>query len=238
MNLAVIICVYKHEFIDELLAEIPTSVDLWVVDNSGDWEGQADYIIRPPKNLRWTRGTNRGIEAAYNASIADRNAYDAFVLMNDDVRLSPGFFDGLRAASDAAGEALVAPLYDDVYDHQKGPYRGPAANYQVPLTPGLERVPFVDFTCVLIPASVINSIGMLDEINFGEYGWGADYDYCLRAKALNIPIYTSHLSYLNHMHQGTAKTIDSDWSSLAGNEMELGMTNKYGPEWREKVWND
>lgn len=239
MRIAVVVPVYgQHHLTDAVLGDLlgqepAPGVELWVyvVDNRGDWDRGHPiraHTILPGENLGWTRGTNLGLRVA-----AAERAFDAFCCLNNDVRLDPRFVDGLAGALRARPDAgLVAPLYDDVWAHQKGPYQGPAAGYVRPDPPTEREVGFVDGTCLLLPRATYEQVGPFDEHHFGRHGWGADIDYACRVRATGAPVLVTDRAYLNHAHQGTAATMGVDWNAGAEAEMEAGMTAKYGPTWR------
>jgi GT2 family glycosyltransferase len=74
--------------------------------------------------------------------------YGVFVLLNNDVRLSPFFVTGLLQAMEATGGDVVSPLYDHYWPHQRRSYSGPAEDYRGRSHEYL--VPFVDGTCIVI----------------------------------------------------------------------------------------
>jgi GT2 family glycosyltransferase len=239
MRLAIIIPVFGQDHLTDSVLDSLRGDDSvragWdeviIVDNSGERQPYLnETILHQGENLGWCRGTNAGLLSAYG-----RGVFDAFVCLNNDVALSPDFLGGIRQA--LAARPLVGALgtlYDDVYAHQKTDYQGPAAGW---VGMPIEReVPFVDGTCLVIPKNTLTEVGFLDEQRFGQRGWGADYDYALRIREAGGTVMVTHRSYLNHMHQGTAKTVSNQWNALAGNEMEKGMVFKYGNEWRDKLW--
>jgi GT2 family glycosyltransferase len=210
-----------------------SDADIYVIDNGGPYERQSnELIIKPSENLRWVKGNNLGLNIAFNL----KPNYDAFILLNDDIRLSQNCIQGLEDAYTSIDNCgLVAPLYDDVFQHQKAGYQGNARDYQ-----GVDlevTVPFVDGTAFLVPSEVFCRIGYLDEINFGRYGWGADLDYNIRTRQAGYTNIVTHRSYINHFHQGSAKFVEDDWSGSAGQEMHKGMHAKYGDGWNDLVWD-
>ncbi len=242
MLIAVVIPVYgQHHLTETVLADLTAQgpvpgveLAVYLVDNGDDWEGphpDGTRVVRPGENLGWTRGTNLGLETA----AAERDV-DVFMCLNNDVRLDPRFVEGLAGALRAYPRAgLLAPLYDDVWAHQKGPYLGPAADYVRPDPPTEREVGFVDGTCMLITHRAWNRLGPFDEEHFGAHGWGADIDYGCRAVAAGLKVLVTDRAYLNHEHQGTAKHMGIDWNAAAEAELQAGMTAKYGPTWREDL---
>jgi GT2 family glycosyltransferase len=219
-----------HSVVNDLETE-SIDFDLYVVDNGGSYTREwNETIITPPENLRWAKGNNLGFKMA---NAVER--YDGFFSLNDDIRLSPDCLKGMIEAWQAVDNAgLVAPFYDDVYDQQKGDYRGDAWSYK---SKPIDHVTnLVDGTAFFFPYDVLYRVGLLDSTHFGNYGWGGDLDFNHRIKQNGYKVVATERSYINHFHQGSAKHIESDWSGKAGMEMEAGMTAKYGENWRAVIY--
>ena len=125
--------------------------------------------------------------------------------MNNDVRLAPGFVAGLVRAWEETGAGLLGPLYDCYWNHQRPSrivdppeYRARARHY---------AVPFVDGTCMFVPVSTLDAVGMLDADTFAPVGYGADLDYGLRVSAAGLPVAVTHLAYLHHEKSVTGEKV-------------------------------
>lgn len=93
-KIAVIIPVYgNHHLTRQLLSDVAREEELvktYIIDNKGDYTRYTDeVVISPGHNLGWLKGTNLGIIQA------QKEAPFAYVLLNNDTRLSRGFFAGL-----------------------------------------------------------------------------------------------------------------------------------------------
>lgn len=205
-----------------------------IVDNGGSYERKnSEYVVKPPENLRWTRGNNLGL-ALLKRLEAEKGMFDGIAMLNDDIRISPGFFNGLFEASKDCPEAgLIAPMYDDVYQQQVGPYKGHADRYMP--NRQFHECNTVDGTGWYVTREAFGIVGGLDSLHFPNYGWGADLDYCYRIRQAGYKVIATERAYMNHFHQGSAKHVEPDWSGSAAKEMDEGMFNKYGPGWREFV---
>ncbi len=233
-KLAVIILSFnKVHFTNLLMSDIrdenDKDIDIYVIDNGDKYVRQYnETIISPPENLGWVRGNNLGLRFTYS-----EKSYDGYVLLNDDIRISKGFFEGLREAYRSHERVgLVAPLYDDAWAHQRAAWDGEAASY----TPApLERsVPFVDGTAFLIPRECNDIAGLLDEMHFPNYGWGVEFTYCMLLRSCGFTNYVTERSFINHVRQGSV--TDPDWEGKAGSELNSGMNILYGPDWENKLW--
>lgn len=156
------------------------------------------------------------------------------MLLNNDVRLSPGFLAGLAAAWHAGGAGLLAPAYDRNWPQQRTGYSGPAGRYVA-----AEReypVPFADGTCLAIPHQTLRLAGLLDERTWPRYGWGADKDYALRVRLAGGEVQVTERSFLNHLGRRTAAAAPWYDEAEAEAENDAGMAAKWGTGWRELLY--
>lgn len=206
-------------------------VDVIVVDNMGDYEALAtESVIRPGKNLGWVQGTNRGFE------VARAKGCELLVSLNNDTRLSDGFFAGIREAA-AASERLgvLSTVYDDVNKDQWH-FGGPADAYVAEdLEYDLKRV---DGTCFAMPARVYDTVGSLDARHFGRRGWGAIEDLCLRVQDAGLRVVVTRRSYLTHARGSTAHATQGAYERYAAAELRRGMRRKWGADWRDRFDDD
>ena len=233
-RVAVIIPVFgRHDLTRAVVADLARedgSFDVWLVDNQGTFEpGSAGVeIVRPGMNLGWSRGCNYGVSVSWS------RGYSAFLLLNNDIRLSLAFFGRLVEAARVTGGDVIGPLYDHNWPHQRSSYSGGAAAYVG--RPYEYQVPFVDGTCMLIRRSVFERIGFLDERHWPRYGWGCDKDFALRVRAAGGSIWVTERSYLNHLARQTAMELAGYSETEAELENDRGMLEKWGPDWRELLY--
>jgi hypothetical protein len=230
---AVIIPVYGQRHLTEaVLADLRRQDcrhTVYVVDNRGDHEPiGAEFVLRPGWNLRWAGGCNIGLLAAQD------QGHCAYILLNNDVRLSPGFLSGLLGAWRRTGAALVGPVYDRNWPQQRIVYTGPAADYRP--RPSERPVPFVDGTCLLIPHTTLRAAGLIDEQTWPRHGWGCDKDYALRVRFAAGRVQVTERAYLNHLGRRTAATQPGYDEADAEAENDTGMAAKWGPEWRDLLY--
>lgn len=233
-RIAVIIPIYGRDdltraVLDDLAME-SGFFDVWLVDNLGTFtpgRGPAE-IVSPGTNLRWSGGCNYGLAAA-----CERD-YDAFLLLNNDVRLSPSFMRGLLDAANVTSGDVIGPLYDHNWPHQRGAYQAPATGYRARARD--YAAPFVDGTCMLIRRSILDRIGFLDEHHWPMYGWGCDKDLALRCRGAGGTIWVTERSYLNHFGRQTALQLVGYSELAAERENDLGMSAKWGADWRELLY--
>jgi GT2 family glycosyltransferase len=236
IEVAVVICSYGR---DELtlrvirdLGDPAVACGVVVVDNQGSLNLRSlenVRVFRQTSNLGWTRGSNLGIRHAMS-----HGSVKYVVLLNNDVRLSHGFVDGLYDAARLTGASVVAPVYDHNWPHQRVILDGPAADYRS--NPVDNEAPFVDGTCMLIPRTTIQSVGLLDEVHWPEWGWGCDKDFCLRARGGGGRVVVTERAYLSHSARGTAAQMPGFSELAAELENDKGMEQKWGDDWRQLLY--
>jgi GT2 family glycosyltransferase len=95
-------------------------------------------------------------------------------------------------------------------------------------------VSYVDGTCIGITRRVFHKIGYLDSDFLTSGGWGADIDYCIRAKKENIRIGVIMNTYLDHLGHQTSIRFDQNRSSFNFLFREI-LKRKYGKDY-VKLW--
>jgi UDP:flavonoid glycosyltransferase YjiC (YdhE family)/SAM-dependent methyltransferase len=203
-------------------------VDPVVVDNRGDHVAvHGERVLRSGRNLGWAGGCNHALER-----LLERR-YDAVVLLNNDTRLSLRFFAGLARAHEETGAALVGPVYDGVWPHQQPRRVTEPARYR---PRGSSRtVPFLDGTCLFLPAATVRDVGLLDTATFPSHGWGVDLDYAVRVRRSGGTVVVTERSYLHHDGAATASADGEGWRGPAWRELVAGMRGKYGIAWPRLV---
>jgi len=206
----VVIPVYgEHEMTHAVLGDLAREaahVDVVVVDNRGDYpEVGGETVLRPAANLGWAGGTNYGTTEARSAD------HVAFVWLNNDTRLSRRFVAGLLRSWRQTGADLLGPLYDCHWRHQRLEPIVPVRSFRPrDIT---NRAPFIDGTCMFVPAATIDQLGLLDAEAFAPLGWGAEIDYCLRVRAAGMTVAVTQSAYLHHERAVTAQALYGDYDT-------------------------
>lgn len=179
-----------HAVLPDVLAESDL-VDVLIVDNGGHYETVADeWVERPGRNLGWAGASNLGFRTAFH------RGYEYALTLNNDTRLSPGFFAGLLDPRLPDDRGLVAPVYDDWWALQASTYKGAVSDYE-PLD-FYRRVPMLDGTALMISADAWEKVGGFDERTFGRFSWGSDIDLSMRVAAAGFGLYATERSFLHH----------------------------------------
>jgi GT2 family glycosyltransferase len=223
-----------HDLVGDLTRERDLA-DVVVVDNAGDYSAvNAEKVVRPASNLGWAGGTNLGTVEGR------RPEHVGFVWLNNDTRLSIGFLRGLLSCWRATGAGLVGPLYDCHWSHQR-PRRTPPVDQYRPRSTHFKAA-FVDGTCMYVPASTIDAIGVLDAETFAPVGWGAEIDYGLRVGAARLQVCVTALSYLHHEKSVTGKTAFEggldEYATLGFPVAMDGLQTKWGDDWQRRAGID
>jgi GT2 family glycosyltransferase len=231
----VVIPVYGHEDVTRaLIADLRRErrlVDVVVVDNRGDYEGTGwEAVVRPGENLGWAAGTDRGTELHLGPQHA------GVLWLNNDTRLSRRFVRRLRRAARDTGAAVVAPVYDCHWLHQHVGVWPEARRYR-----GRRehlRAPFVDGTAMYVPRWAVERLGLLEAEAFAPLGWGAEIDYCLRARAAGLEVAITRAAFLHHERAVTAQTVFEDYETYVGEAYPAalaGLVARWGEGWEERA---
>jgi GT2 family glycosyltransferase len=235
-TLAVVPVYGQHHLTDALLQDCRReAVPVVVIDNGGDYEETGnETVLRPKGNVGWLAASNLGIEWGVTQA-----CYDRFVLLNNDLRLSHDFFAGLIWTEKTSGASIIGASYDGWWKVQRPEEARngsavPADQYR----PRPEYLPYgsCDGTCLSVHRRVIEEVGLLDHDAFGRYGWAATTDLCFRAREKSLTTAITRAAFANHLDGGrhTAKIVfGTSYESSAEAEGSLGMSQKWGPNWRE-----
>jgi GT2 family glycosyltransferase len=222
-----------HDLINDLARE-SWLCDAAVVDNKGDYRPVGhERVIEPGRNLGWAGGTNHGVAVA-------GAGYGYYMWLNNDTRLSRGFVRSLLEAQLVTRAGVLAPFYNCHWMHQRDlslpaveSYRPARKHYSAP---------FVDGTCMFVPAATVRRIGLLDDQTFAPLGWGAEIDYCLRARQLGHRVVVTRQAFLHHLRAVTAMSVfEGDYSQYvdAAHPTSLrGLEANWGSDWHERAGID
>jgi GT2 family glycosyltransferase len=196
-------------FLDGLKAQDHKDWRLHVIDN-GDpksvamVEAQIDPRItlsRNTRNVGFAKAANQGMRKALAEGAR------AVVLINNDIIMPPDLLSALSKAERQLPDAVMCPRIMEADNPDVCSYAGGSIkktwvyqNVPHPYDPAVtepQRVEFAPGCCLLISASVLNKVGLLDE-RFFVY-W-EDSDFSLRLKQADIPIY--YLPTVSILHKG------------------------------------
>lgn len=171
---------------------------------------------------------NLGFVKNWNRAIVHMRKMDpdigAFWLMNSDIEISEESIDRIQKLMDSGLYPILTPSFD-CWMHQ---CRNQGQNQ-------IREVKCIEFTAPIIRCDVFNRIGYFDErFNLGS---GVDFDFCLRSAKAGIKIFCDDGSSINHLKHRSilvAGTVH-DYSARANDELNRGMKNKYGINWKQII---
>ena len=220
---------YTRDLMTDLVAQDVGDFDVLVIDNGGDYQPTHDEeVIRPDRNLGWAGGSNRGFRYGFG------NGYSHVMTLNNDTRVSPSFIAGIIDPRLPDDVGVVAPLYDDYWEHQLSEFRGPAIEFTA--GESYREVPYTDGVSLTLTRDAWQAVGDLDTQSFGRYGWGADFELCFRVTQAGLRCCVTEGSYLNHFGRRTANVVVGrlryQWLATAGHR--LGIRKTFGrTKWQE-----
>jgi GT2 family glycosyltransferase len=131
-------------------------------------------------------------------------------------------------------------MYDCHWLHQRPRHTPPVDRYRP--RPVHRKARFVDGTCMFVPATTVESIGMLDAETFAPIGWGAEIDYGFRARAAGLDVRVTGLSYLHHEKSVTGKTVYAgglrEYATIGYPALMEGLQRKWGDDWQRRAGID
>jgi len=139
-------------------------------------------IIVNPENIGLSKALNIGIKECLK-----NTECDFITLFDQDSMPGANFFDILsRPFADSTDKiAAIGPLIDDVKNNKS----------RVADNNHVKDIEVIISSGCLIPVSVINEVGMMDETLFIDY---IDYEWCLRAKSKGYKILQNTNAALYH----------------------------------------
>ncbi len=197
----------------ELLGMVP---DALVVDN-GSPRPFPGAAIRN-EDLGFTRGWNRALGLLYDE-------YDAFLLMNSDIRMSMEQIEELRQILvNNPDIGLLSGACNSWHPSMRRPWRWWLKRAVDP-----REVPFVEMTAPLIRKDLLEAVGFFDEAL--AHGYGVDYDFGFRAWQAGFRVCVWDSVKFCHLEHGTIRrTVGfKEYHQFARREMERELLRKYGP---------
>jgi GT2 family glycosyltransferase len=217
----IVICVHNalqdvQRCLESILVNTHTAYHLILVDDGSAPETQEYLAAFTAKNnctlLRNEQA--RGYTYAANQGL-HQSSSDFVMLLNSDVIVTPAWLDRLLAcALSDAKIGIVGPL-SNTASWQSIPEISSNGDWaENPLPAGVSvddagrwvarysgqlypRMTLLNGFCLMIRRQVIDTIGYLDEENFGA-GYGEENDYCLRARKAGWELALADDTYLYH----------------------------------------
>lgn len=205
---------------EDLCRMVPDAI---VVDNGSDIHPTniklRNRIIPLEKNLGFTRGWNAALKI-----LLKEKQYDAFWLMNSDIQITHQCIDRVQMVMDTNRYPIMTPSYNCWMKQCQNQGTG-----------GVREIKCLEFCAPVIRRDVFEKIGLFDE-HF-SLGSGVDFDFCIRALKAGIKVFCDDSSSFTHLHHKTITTIGSlsDYSRRATIEMNKGMAELHGRNWKDLI---
>lgn len=196
---------------------VPADVPIVVVDNASR-DGTVEYLASEhPSVRRLELSRNLGFVQAANLGIlaARRAGAEAVLLLNNDTRFEPGWFEALCGAVDRNPEIGVFGAAQVDFDGRPSPRtrveqarlrdRG-GAN----AAPDVVDTDWVEGSCIYIRESVFRRIGYLDPLFAPAYF--EEMDFCRRARAQGIRVGFVPSARIAHYGAGSSRAPGPPWS--------------------------
>lgn len=131
------------------------------------------HIIKGTGNLFWSRGM-------YTAwKEAKKENYDYYLWLNDDIELYSFFFKEMMECYQWGGKNCIVSGLIENFEHTQILYGGSDSQKKVIIASNIPQpIHFMNGNVVLIPSSVVSSIGIIDSKYHHDLG---DVDYGLTA---------------------------------------------------------
>ena len=200
MKVAVITTVFnRKEKTKNAIESIVTALDSveleyrFYICDDGSSDGTTDYlrelgemvcVIPGNGDLFWSKGMHKAMSAA----VADKA--DLYLMINDDVEFSFTVMQVMLDSYNQAGKKCGIVGSTCGIDSNIITYGGRKLKGQALICPNgsLQECDLTNWNCFLIDDYVVRKVGLID--NYYEHGLG-DFDYSLRMKKQNIPVYVA-----------------------------------------------
>jgi GT2 family glycosyltransferase len=200
----------------------PKTMEVILIDNASQ-DGISDVVAREYSQVKFiANSVNKGFSGGNNQGI-DFSRGENILLLNSDIEVRPNALTELIQSAKKYPEAVLAgKLYfpdgtaqDSIFNLPtvtgavQEYFLGRKGSYFMYLPESFKRVECAVMACFMIPWSVINRVGKLDE---GTFMYFEDVEYCRRLKSENIPVYFVPTAEFTHHHGASSKKIGADKS--------------------------
>lgn len=220
------------------------AIEVVIVDN-GSVDGSADLIrgrfshvhwIRNPRNLGFAKGSNQGMQWALKCGI------QYILLLNGDARLHPSAIEKMLAVMEDENDTVVAcpRIYLGVTSVGPnrlwfaygivslwlGMFRNPAFNcFDSPKWSAPMDMEFASGCCMLIPARILQNVGMLDETFFA---YCEDIDFSIRIRKAGFRLRYVPTAHIWHGSSKPTNKTRSEMYRYLSTRNNLWVVRKHG----------
>lgn len=235
----------KHYLYEDLTNACMDSLEKQeIISNSIDWLKYTVIDSTPDstykyKNIEIEKIDNSvGLIESFNKFL-DTSA-DMWICLNNDVYAHKYFVDQMAKALATDNIGICAPMYD-----QPGggilemlcPYKPADTEWSDWID---KHLPYryidtkhVDNCAWGFNKKLVETIGLPDG-NFPGAGWGANLDYCYRARKAGFKVVANMCTFVHHNHRGTYGKLDKDYAKHSEEQRDSYLIKKYGN--KDEVW--
>lgn len=248
MNKKVCILVVSHNFktlTNSLCEDIISHTkgvdyDLHVIETGSDLDNCSDYMtLWVKEKCRMTRGFNMLKKYADYMAAQKGYSYFSYQLFVNDAK----FIDDKDLVGTLYNQMIERPDCGQIHPYQSN-ITAPFGRLNKCNPEGARKESFAEIICPMISASAWElAPNLLDSVFF--YGWGLDYDMPYQLHRAGGRTYISDSVGIFHTPCTTIKnpaitkeTIQvQDFNSLARKNMNDGFITKYGPNWKQVIYD-
>lgn len=197
------------ECLATLVKSLPSHVQIVVVDN-GSTDGSVPFVrehfpsahVLPlERNLGFVQATNLGLH------FARRRGADSYLLINNDTRFKPGWFEALDGAAARHPSFGILGVKQVSFEGKISPRTAVELKRwnersEEDLLPEVLPTDWVEGSCLFVREEVIERIGFLDPLFAPAYF--EEVDFCQRARSAGFDVGMVTTSTIEHAGAGTA----------------------------------
>lgn len=135
-------------------------------------------VIENPENLGFAKGVNIGMKAALDGGASH------LLIINNDATIEHGSVELLLATALRVGHCVVAPRIVDSNGVAEASWGRLTRTMGIARNTSPERAHYFTWACIVVPGTVIEEAGYLDESFFMYY---EDVEWGIRVRELGIP---------------------------------------------------
>jgi len=216
-------------------------VPVLVVDNGSPIPYQSNKpVLRLEKNISLAAAMNLGTR-----NLLEQNNVDIALQLNNDILITRNTVTEIEWVFGTFRQVGVASPVMDQKDADFAYFPCPfdpgeeAEKYLAQTLPKHKKIslPFVDNAAFAIRRSTWEQVGPLEE-RFTGASWGANYDYCWRARALKWDVALVKSAFVFHKHRSTWSQLDKSYFENSVNKMMAQTQEVWGDLARKVLWRD
>jgi len=195
---------YGNELVDALRLQIPEIV---IIDNGSPTP--IEGAIRLDANYYFSGGWNRAMRI-----LRERYNCDYVWMLNSDVTgIHPAMFSSIVEKMKRCGCGVMTPAFNSPHQHMHK------------ISGTVRSVRWVDWACPVVAWWAWEKVGDFDE---SMPGYGADLDWCRRAREMRITMFVDESFMVNHIGGATSQAYGLVDVIANVEQMNRELSRKWG----------